>query len=77
LPFNRADDRFDIIFLGNVMLHFSHETRRLLLAAIHRLLAPDGILLLGSSGQPADPSIWTAVLAGGTCHFRPKKLSKI
>jgi len=72
LPFSRADDRFDVIFLRNVMLYFSQETRKTLLAAIHRVLAPDGILFLGSSEQPADPSIWTPVLAGGTCHFRPR-----
>ena len=75
LPFNRAEDRFDVIFLRNVMLYFSQETRRTLLAGIHRLLAPDGILFLGSSEQPADPSIWTAVLAGGTCHFKPRQPS--
>ena len=75
LPFCRADDRFDVIFLRNVMLYFSQETRKVLLANIHRILAPDGILFLGSSEQPADPSIWTPVLAGGTCHFRPRKPS--
>ncbi len=72
LPFNRSTDRFDIIFLRNVMLYFSQDTRRTLLANIHRLLAPDGILFLGSSEQPADPAIWNPVLAGGTCHFTPK-----
>ena len=75
LPFRRGEDRFDVIFLRNVMLYFSQETRRALLANIHRLLAPDGVLFLGSSEQPADPSIWTAVLAGGTCHFRPRQPS--
>jgi len=75
LPFNRAEDRFDVIFLRNVMLYFSQETRKILLAGIHRILAPDGILFLGSSEQPADPSIWTTVLAGGTCYFRPRKPS--
>jgi chemotaxis protein methyltransferase CheR len=75
LPFNRADDRFDIIFLRNVMLYFSQETRRPLLVGIHKVLAPDGTLFLGSSEQPADPSIWTPVLAGGTCHFRPRQPS--
>ncbi len=69
LPFQ---DRFDVIFLRNVMLYFSQETRRTLLAAVHRLLAPDGVLFLGSAEQPADASIWNAVLAGGTCHFRPR-----
>jgi chemotaxis protein methyltransferase CheR len=71
-PFQRSSDRFDVIFLRNVMLYFSQETRRALLSNIHRILAPDGILFLGSSEQPADPSIWTSVLAGGTCHYKPK-----
>jgi len=75
LPFRRAGDRFDVIFLRNVMLYFSQEARKTLLAGIHRLLAPDGFLFLGSSEQPADPSIWTSVLAGGTCHFRPRQPS--
>ena len=75
LPFRRGEDRFDVIFLRNVMLYFSQETRRTLLANIHRLLAPDGVLFLGSSEQPADPSIWNSVLAGGTCHFRPRQPS--
>ena len=75
LPFSRVDDQFDVIFLRNVMLYFSQETRKTLLAGIHKVLAPDGILFLGSSEQPADPSIWTPVLAGGTCHFKPRQPS--
>lgn len=74
LPFSTGE-KFDVIFLRNVMLYFSMETRRTLMAGIHRLLAPDGILFLGSSEQPADPSLWTPVLAGGTCHFQPRKAS--
>lgn len=74
-PFNRAGDQFDVIFLRNVMLYFSHETRRDLLAGIRRVLAPDGILFLGSSEQPAEPSIWTPMLAGGTCYFKPRQAS--
>ncbi len=68
LPFYEP---FDIIFLRNVMLYFSPETRRRLLRKIHRLLAPDGLLFLGSSEQPADPALWISTLAGGTCYFRP------
>ena len=75
LPFNRVEDRFDVIFLRNVMLYFSQETRKTLLAGIHKVLAPDGYLFLGSSEQPADPSIWTPILAGGTCHFTPRQPS--
>jgi chemotaxis protein methyltransferase CheR len=75
LPFNRPDDRFDAIFLRNVMLYFSQEARKTLLEGIHRLLVPDGVLFLGSSEQPADLSIWTTVLQGGTCYFRPRRPS--
>jgi len=75
LPFARAEDRFDVIFLRNVMLYFSHETRKTPLAGIHRLLAPDGVLFLGSSEQPAEPSLWTSHLEGGTCYFRPRQPS--
>jgi chemotaxis protein methyltransferase CheR len=73
LPFNRASDSFDVIFLRNVMLYFSAETRKALMAGIHRLLAPDGVLFLGSSEQPADASMWESVLAGGTCYLRAKR----
>jgi chemotaxis protein methyltransferase CheR len=75
LPFRRANDRFDVILLRNVMLYFSQETRRTLLDSIHRLLAHDGVLFFGSTEQPAEPSIWTPVLAGGTCYFRPRRAS--
>jgi chemotaxis protein methyltransferase CheR len=75
LPFSPISDRFDVVFLRNVMLYFSHETRKKLLLNVHRLLAPDGLLFLGSSEQPADPSIWTPTLSGGTCYFRPRQAS--
>ena len=73
LPFSPGTPRFDVIFLRNVMLYFSQETRRKLLANVHRMLAPDGLLFLGSSEQPADPSIWTPHLSGGTCYYRPRQ----
>jgi chemotaxis protein methyltransferase CheR len=71
-PFKSADERFDLIFLRNVMLYFSQETRKALLAGMHRLLPRDGILFLGSTEQPADPSLWIPVLTGGTCYYRPR-----
>jgi chemotaxis protein methyltransferase CheR len=69
-PFSRVTDRFDVVFLRNVMLYFSAETRKTLLTRIHRVLEHDGILFLGASEQPADSSLWTAVLSGGTCYFK-------
>ena len=72
LPFSEP---FDVIFLRNVMLYFSQQTRKKLLANVHRLLAPDGLLFLGSSEQPADPVLWTPTLSGGTCYYRPRRPS--
>lgn len=69
MPFS---EKFDIVFLRNVMLYFSNDSRRKVLAEVHRLLTPDGVLFLGSSEQPADVSLWTPTLAGGTCYFTPK-----
>jgi chemotaxis protein methyltransferase CheR len=72
-PFARATDRFDVIFLRNVMLYFSPETRKALLTRIFQLLEPDGILFLGSSEQPVDPSLWNATVAGGACYFSKRE----
>ncbi len=68
LPFH---ERFDVILLRNVMLYFAQQARLALLAGMHGLLAPDGVLLLGSAEQPADLSLWTPVLSGGSCYYRP------
>lgn len=68
-PFLRATDRFDVILLRNIMLYMAPETRRALLVHVHRVLAPDGVLILGASEQPVDMSQWTAVLANGTCYY--------
>lgn len=72
----RFHDHFDVIFLRNVMLYFATETRKMVLEGIHRLLAPDGLLFLGAGEQPADESLWTPVLAGGTCHYRPRRTER-
>jgi len=73
--FQRASDRFDVVFLRNVMLYFAQETRTALLADTHRLLLPDGILILGCGEQPSDPTLWNPVLAGGTSYYRPRQAS--
>lgn len=53
------------------MLYFQRDTRIPLLRGIYQLLASDGVVFLGSSEQPADPSLWTVHLTGGTCHYQP------
>lgn len=76
LPFSRATDRFDLVLLRNVMLYFSQETRKSLLAGIHHLLLPDGILMLGASEQAAEPSLWQSFLACGACYYKPRMMSQ-
>lgn len=70
LPFTES---FDVVMLRNVMLYFNQETRKRLLAQVHKLLPSDGILFLGSSEQPADLSLWHSTLAGGTSYYRPRQ----
>lgn len=40
---------FDVIFLRNVMIYFSKETREQLVTRMHGLLAPRGLLIIGSA----------------------------
>ena len=40
---------FDVIFCRNVMIYFDNEVRRRLLEECHRLLRPDGFLVVGHS----------------------------
>jgi chemotaxis protein methyltransferase CheR len=64
-------ERFDGILLRNVMLYFSEDTRRQLLLNLHRLLEPDGFLILGSSEQPGLPEHFQPFLAYNTCYYTP------
>lgn len=45
---------FDIVFLRNVLIYFDLETKRDILRRAHRVVAPDGFLLLGSSETTLD-----------------------
>lgn len=59
---------FDVIFCRNVMIYFDNAVRRKLLDECHRLLRPDGFLVVGHSEslsgilgpfKPLEPSIYT------------------
>ena len=47
--FSVFKNQFDIIFCRNVMIYFDAPTRAELIGKFHRLLKPDGLLLLGHS----------------------------
>jgi len=64
-------EKYDGILLRNVMMYFPDEARRLLLLHIHRILQPDGFLILGSSEQPALSELFQAELKGSACYYRP------
>lgn len=65
------EEPFDLILLRNVMLYLAAETRLSLLATMHRLIAADGFLFLGSAEQVSEPSIWTTVFSSGATYYRP------
>jgi len=64
-------EKYDGILLRNVMLYFSIETRSRLLRNLHRILAPDGFLILGSGEQSELDSHFQPVLARDCCYYRP------
>lgn len=69
LPFN--EERFDVIFLRNVLIYFRASSQRRVAAAMARVLAEDGVLFLGPS-----ESLWklseelTPVDLGGCFVYR-------
>jgi chemotaxis protein methyltransferase CheR len=64
-------EKYDGILLRNVMMYFPDEARRQLLLRVHRMLRPDGFLILGSGEQPALPDLFQAALKGSACYYRP------
>jgi chemotaxis protein methyltransferase CheR len=64
-------ETFDFIFLRNVMIYFSQETRHQVLLTMHRSLARDGTLFLGLSEQPRMDSHWETVLTPKAVWYRP------
>ncbi|MGC2161061.1 MAG: protein-glutamate O-methyltransferase CheR [Silvibacterium sp.] len=64
-------EKYDGILLRNVMLYFSQETRCHLLLNLHRILAPDGFLILGASEQSALPEHFEPVMGRNACYYKP------
>jgi chemotaxis protein methyltransferase CheR len=63
---------FDVVFLRNVLIYFTVETRREILKRVRRVIRPDGYLILGSSETllGADAP-WERVVTGSSTYYRP------
>lgn len=68
LPFSH---RFDVILMRNVLLYFGPLVRRAVMAEARRLLAPDGLLIMGATEQPPEMEMWKPEIVRGACFFRP------
>jgi chemotaxis protein methyltransferase CheR len=65
---------FDLVFLRNMLIYTSLDTRRKILAKLHQHLAPDGYLLLGSTENLLQtPEGFESVDVGGSLFYRPTR----
>ena len=63
---------FDVVFLRNVLIYFSIETRREILNRIRRVCRPDGYLVLGGAETTLGVDAqWERVVVGPSTFYRP------
>ena len=63
---------FDLVLLRNVLLYFSQQDRRTVLGAAHRVMHPEGYLLLGNAEQAEDSTdVFQVEFAGESYFYRP------
>ena len=64
----------DIVFLRNVLIYFSPETKTAILNKVHRILRPDGCLFLGGSETTMNlDTPFERAPVGKTICYRPGK----
>ena len=69
---------FDLVLMRNVMIYFDVDTKRDVLAKMHRQLAPEGYLLLGASETTYNLSEdFDRELDGRTAWYRPTQTDPI
>ena len=60
---------FDLVLLRNVLLYLPQPNRGVVFRAVHRKMAPDGFLLLGSAEQAEDSTNLFGVKFASHCYF--------
>ncbi len=64
--------RFDLVLLRNVLLYFSQPDRCAVLSAVHRMMTPESMLLLGNAEQAEDSTnVFAVEFAGDSYFYRP------
>jgi chemotaxis protein methyltransferase CheR len=62
----------DVMFLRNVLIYFSLDTRRQLLDRVRRVLRPDGYLVLGGAETPLNVAAFERVPLDRATVYRPR-----
>lgn len=64
----------DLVLLRNVLIYFSNETRKDILGRVHRMLKPDGYLLMGTGESTMNlPNAYERLQLNGACCYQPTK----
>jgi chemotaxis protein methyltransferase CheR len=66
-----AFPRFDILFLRNVLIYFSPDTKKSILAKVRGILRPDGYMFLGGAETTMNlDTTFERVLLGKVACYR-------